>query len=112
MTEKSLLIQIKYYGQYVRTSSTVSQKCCKSKRNRLLGARFRRPVLFNRLPQISSTHRFTENLFNGAETNCGIAHILGILLKNSYDIQILLEATFIYSLSPLNRLIRRYCIFN
>ena len=23
--------------------------------------------------------------FNGAETNCGIAHILGILLMNSYD---------------------------
>ena len=40
--------------------------------------------------------------FNGAET-CGIAHILGILLKNSYDFQILLEATFIYSLSPSNR---------
>ena len=36
--------------------------------------------------------------FNGAEINCGIAHILGILLKNSYEFQILLEATFIYSL--------------
>ena len=23
--------------------------------------------------------------FNGAESNCGIAHILGILLMNSYD---------------------------
>ena len=23
--------------------------------------------------------------FNGAETNCGIAHILGIVLMNSYD---------------------------
>ena len=23
--------------------------------------------------------------FNGAETNCGIAHILGILLMNSYN---------------------------
>ena len=23
--------------------------------------------------------------FNGAKTNCGIAHILGILLRNSYD---------------------------
>ena len=23
--------------------------------------------------------------FNGTETNCGIAHILGILLMNSYD---------------------------
>ena len=33
----------------------------------------------------------------------GIAHILGILLKNSYKFQILLEATFIYSLSPSNR---------
>ena len=25
-----------------------------------------------------------SNDFNGAETNCGIAHILGILLMNSY----------------------------
>ena len=40
--------------------------------------------------------------FNGAETNCRIAHILGILLKNSYEFLILLEATFIYSLSPSN----------
>ena len=40
--------------------------------------------------------------FNGVETNCGIAHILGILLKNSYEFQILLEATFIYSLSNSN----------
>ena len=23
--------------------------------------------------------------FNGAKTNCGITHILGILLMNSYD---------------------------
>ena len=37
--------------------------------------------------------------FNGAETNCRIAHISGILRKNSYEFQILLEATFIYSLS-------------
>ena len=35
--------------------------------------------------------------FNGAETNCGIAHILGILLMNSYKIQICSEAR-----SPLN----------
>ena len=40
--------------------------------------------------------------FKGAETNCRIAHILGILLKNSYKFQILLEATFIYGLSSLN----------
>ena len=42
--------------------------------------------------------------FNRAETNCRIAHILGILLKNSFEFQILLEATvtFIYSLPPLN----------
>ena len=26
--------------------------------------------------------------FNGAETNCGIAHILGILLMNSYNTDI------------------------
>ena len=30
--------------------------------------------------------------FNGAETNCGIAHILGILLKNSYEFKICSEA--------------------
>ena len=41
---------------------------------------------------------------DGAETNCGIAHILGILLKNCYEFQILLEAKFIYSLSPSNYL--------
>ena len=39
--------------------------------------------------------------FKRAQTNYGIGHILGILLKNSYGSQILLEATFIYSLSPL-----------
>ena len=33
--------------------------------------------------------------FNGAETNCEIAHILGILLMNSYEIQICSEAIFI-----------------
>ena len=33
--------------------------------------------------------------FNGAETNCGIAHILGILLMNSYEIKICSEATII-----------------
>ena len=36
--------------------------------------------------------------------NCRIAHILGILLMNSYEIQICSEATFIWSLSPLNYL--------
>lgn len=30
--------------------------------------------------------------FNGAETNCGIAHILSILLMNSYDIISLFQA--------------------
>ena len=40
--------------------------------------------------------------FNGAETNCGIAHILGILLMNSYEIKKCSEATIIWSLSPLN----------
>ena len=29
------------------------------------------------------------------ETNCGIAHILGILLMNSYEIKICSEATII-----------------
>ena len=33
--------------------------------------------------------------FNGAETNCGIAHILGILLMNSYEFKICSEATII-----------------
>ena len=33
--------------------------------------------------------------FNGAETNREIAHILSILLMNSYAIQICSEATFI-----------------
>ena len=41
--------------------------------------------------------------FNGVETNCNFAHILGILLKNSYGFQMLLEATFIHSLSPSNQ---------
>ena len=48
--------------------------------------------------------------FNGAETNCGIAHILGILLMNSYKIKmhVCSEATFISSLSPLNYIIPAY----
>ena len=29
------------------------------------------------------------NGFNGAETNCGIAHILGILLMNGYNTDII-----------------------
>ena len=42
-------------------------------------------------------------LNNGAETNCGIAHILGILLMNSYDNKVyFLAATIICSLSTLN----------
>ena len=40
--------------------------------------------------------------FNGAENNCEIAHILGILLMNGYEGQICSEATFICSSSPLN----------
>ena len=50
---------------------------------------------------------------NGVKTNCGIAHILGILLKNSYEFQILLEATFIYSLFPsnmINPLLIKVCL--
>ena len=44
---------------------------------------------------------------NGAESNCGIAEVFGILLKNSYEFQLLflVEAKFIYSLSPSNRVL-------
>ena len=41
--------------------------------------------------------------FNGTETNCGIAHILVILLMNSYDIQIILATTICF-LSKKNSL--------
>ena len=42
--------------------------------------------------------------FNGAENNCGIAHILGMLTMNIYDTQIyFLAATIICSLPTLNR---------
>ena len=40
--------------------------------------------------------------FNGAETNCGIAHILGILLMNSCNTVIFLATTIICSLSTLD----------
>ena len=40
--------------------------------------------------------------FNGAETNCGIAHILGILLMSSCNTVIFLATTIICSLSTLN----------
>ena len=41
--------------------------------------------------------------FNGAQTNCGIARILGILLMNSWDTYIyFLATTIICSLSTLN----------
>ena len=40
--------------------------------------------------------------FNGAKTNCGIAHILGILLMNSCDTVIILATTIICSLFTLN----------
>ena len=43
--------------------------------------------------------------FNGAETNCGIAHILGILLMNSCNKVIFLATTIICSLSTLNYLV-------
>ena len=39
--------------------------------------------------------------FNGAETICGIAHILGILPMNSYNTYIFLATTIICSLSAL-----------
>ena len=41
------------------------------------------------------------NGFDGTETNCGIAHILGILLMNSYNTDIFLATTIICSLSTL-----------
>ena len=40
--------------------------------------------------------------FNGAETNCRIAHILGILLMNSCNTDNFLATTIICSLSALN----------
>ena len=39
--------------------------------------------------------------FNGAETNCGIAYILGILLMNSCNTVIFVATTIICSLSTL-----------
>ena len=39
--------------------------------------------------------------FNGANTNCGIAHMLGILLMNSYDFSIF-RVTTICHLFSLN----------
>ena len=46
---------------------------------------------------------FETNLgFNGAETNCGIADILGILLMNSCNTVIFLATTIICSLCTLN----------
>ena len=40
--------------------------------------------------------------FNGAETNCRIAHILGILLMNSCSTDRFLATTVVYGLSTLN----------
>ena len=37
--------------------------------------------------------------FNGAETNCGIAHILSLLLMNSYDVISLFPLSLSLSLS-------------
>ena len=39
--------------------------------------------------------------FNGAETNCRIAHILGILLMNSCNTDRFLATTVVYGLSAL-----------
>ena len=54
--------------------------------------------------------------FNGAETNCGIAHTLGILLMNSCNTVIFLATTIICSLSTLNcfiwLLIDNFCVDN
>ena len=40
--------------------------------------------------------------FNGAETNCRIAHILGILLMNSCNTDRFLATTVVCGLSTLN----------
>ena len=46
--------------------------------------------------------------FNGAETNCGIAHILGILLMNSCNtVSIFLATAIICSLSTLKYIYQR-----
>ena len=45
--------------------------------------------------------------FNGAETNCGIAHILGILRMNSYNTDIFLATTIICSLPTLNCIVHQ-----
>ena len=42
------------------------------------------------------------NGVNGAETNSGIAHILGILLRSSCDTVMILATSIICSLSTLN----------
>ena len=47
--------------------------------------------------------------FDGAETNCGIARILGILLMNSYGNQISIEAAHQIVVCPL-RIIMPSCI--
>ena len=51
--------------------------------------------------------------FNGAETNCGIALILGIQLMNSSDTEIyFLATTIICSLSTLNlNIISNFAVF-
>ena len=45
--------------------------------------------------------------FNGAETNCRIAHILGILLMNSCNTDRFLATTVDYGLSTLNTWVSR-----
>ena len=47
--------------------------------------------------------------FNGAETNCRIAHILGILLMNSCNTDRFLATTVVYGLSTLNHLSQPRC---
>jgi len=48
--------------------------------------------------------------FNGAETNCGIAHILGILLMNSYDSQIFRATTICRLSRSLNTIVINFLI--
>ena len=45
--------------------------------------------------------------FNGAETNCRIAHILGILLMNSCNTDRFLATTVVYGLSTLNSFVNQ-----
>ena len=51
---------------------------------------------------IKLNNQNNSNICHGAETNCRIAHILGILLMNSCNTDKFLATTIICSLSALN----------